>query len=139
MGAVSGWFSDPKIVLDKEYYRDDAEFMTLEEDEYESLIGAKKSFVVLIDQTGCTTADTLRDYAKHYMEDSDIVMYKMMFEDVKNSSLHEKVKYYPSVAFVANGKVITFLRADSDEDADYYNDYEKFSEWMERYLSKSDK
>lgn len=134
VGAVSGWFDDPKVKLDAEYYADGAEFMELSAGEYEGLVEAKKSFVVFADQDGCTTADRLREYVTRYMTETGILTYRMMFAEVKEASLHEKVKYYPSVAVVSKGKVVAFLRADEDEDADKYNDYDAFKAWIGKYL-----
>lgn len=134
VGAASGWFDDSKVKLDAEYYADGAEFMELTAGEYEGLVEAKKSFVVFVDQGGCTTADRLREYVTQYMTETGILAYKMMFEDVKESSLHEQIKYYPSVAIVSRGKVVAYLKADSDEDAEIYNDYGAFKEWMGEYL-----
>lgn len=71
------------------------------------------------------------DWAK----EAGIRVYKMMFGDMKESGLHEFVKYYPSVALVSHGRVVAWLRADSDEDADMYNDYDVFKAWMEKYVS----
>lgn len=136
VGAASGWFDSHKVKLDAEYYADGAEFMELTVGEYEGLVGAKKSFVVFVDQDGCTTADRLREYVTRYMTETGILTYRMMFAEVKESSLHEQVKYYPSVAIVSHGKVVVYLRADSDEDAEMYNNYDVFKEWMGKYLAE---
>ena len=136
-GAVGGWFGSAKVILDAEYYCNEdcsSEYIELSSGEYEELIGNKKSFVILIDQGGCKTADKLRGYVKDYAREAGIKVYRMMFEDMKETSLHEKVKYYPSVVVVSKGRVIGFLRADSDEDSDAYNDYDAFTEWIRRYF-----
>ena len=134
VGAVSGWFDDPKVVLDAEYYTERVEFIDLTASEYEELAQAKKTFVVFVDQGGCTTADRLREYVKSYMVEKGISAYRMMFSEVKESSLHNQVKYYPSVAIIDKGVVRGYLRADSDADAGIYNNYDEFREWMRKYL-----
>ncbi len=128
--AVGGWFDGGKIVIDEEYRSDKAEYMELSKDTYEDLINNKKSFVILVDQGGCTTADRLRGFVEDFMNEAGVKVYRMMFSEMKESSLHSHVKYYPSVVLIDKGKVRTFLRADSDEDADEYNDYDVFIEWM---------
>ena len=133
VGAASGWFDDPKVVLGAEYYGD-FEFLDLTAGEYEELVNAGGSFVVFVDQGGCTTADRLREYVSEWGSEMGVKVYRMMFDEVKKSSLHDFVKYYPSVAIVSRGKVVGFLRADSDEDAGAYNDFATFKEWMARYL-----
>lgn len=138
VGAVSGWF-DSKTVLDAEYVcggNCDEEFMELDATGYEGLVAAKKSFVVFVDQGGCTTADRLRGFVQDYAREKGVKVQRMMFEQVKESSLHEQVKYYPSVAIVSKGKVTGYLQADSDADAPAYNDYESFKNWMNKYLEE---
>ncbi|MBR3322262.1 hypothetical protein IKG05_01315 [Candidatus Saccharibacteria bacterium] len=134
VGAASGWFDNPKVTLDPEYYGEGTQMMDLDAGGYEELVGAKKSFVVFVDQGGCTTADRLREYVTDYMGEAGIKVYRMMFEQVKESSLHDYVKYYPSVAIVSKGHVMGYLRADSDEDAAAYNDYGAFKAWISKYL-----
>ena len=137
MGAVSGWFDNSKVVLDAEYFcKDDCngEYLELSKEDYEKLIKDKRSFIVFIDQGGCKTADTLRSFMADFARSKGIKVYKMMFEDEKETSLHDTVKYYPSVVMVSKGKVVGYLRADSDEDAPMYNNYEDFEKWIRRYL-----
>lgn len=137
LGATSGWFGSGKVVLDAEYYcgeNCDGEMMDLLRAEYEDLVKEGKSFVVFVDQSGCTTADRLRGYVTDFAREAGIKVYRMMFSEARGTSIHDYVKYYPSVVVVSRGKVVAWLRADSDEDADYYNDYEAFKGWAQRYL-----
>lgn len=134
IGAVSGWFDDPKTVLDPEYYSETPELVDLSTADFEKLIGDQKSFLVFVDQTDCTTADRLRGYVNDYSAETSTSFYKMMFKDVKESSLHQSVKYYPSVVVVDKGKVRGFMKADSDTDSDAYNDYNAFKIWLTQYL-----
>ena len=133
IGAVSGWFDD-KVKIDAEYYSENPELMDLDTKGYDGLVAGKKSFVIFVDQYGCTTADKLREYVGKYMNETGMSVYRMMFDDVKESSLHENVRYYPSVVVVSRGNVKGFLRADSDEDAGAYNDYDAFKQWIGKYL-----
>ena len=137
LGAVGGWFGGSKVTLDAEYYcgeECDGEMMELSGARYEELVRNGGSFVVFVDQSGCTTAERLREYVADYAREAGVKVYRMMFSEVKETSLHDFVKYYPSVVVVSRGRVAGYLRADSDEDADYYNDYGAFVWWMGRYL-----
>ena len=138
VGAVSGWFDDTRVTVDEEYKCESNcdEMMELSRDDYEKLVDEKKSFVVFIDQGGCTTADRMRGFVGDWTKEAGIRVYKMMFGDMKESGLQEYVKYYPSVVLVSHGRVVAWLRADSDEDADMYNDYNVFKAWMEKYVSQ---
>lgn len=134
MAAVSGWFDNTKVTLDTEYYGDGTEYMELSAEGYENLIENKKSFVVLVDQGGCTTADRLREYGLEYAKEKGILVYRIMFDEMKETSMHNTVKYYPSLVIVSKGKIVGYLRADSDEDSPAYNDYTDFKTWAEKYL-----
>ena len=133
VGAVSGWFDDPKVKLADEYYGE-FEMMELTGEEYERLVGEGKSFVVFVNQGGCTTAERLREYVTEWATEAGVRVYEMQFADVKETSLHESVKYYPSVVVVSRGKPVAWLRADADEDADMYNDKGAFDKWIKRWL-----
>ena len=135
IGAVSGWFGSSKVVIDKEYYSEDVSFLDLDINKYEELIDAKRSFIVFVDQDGCTTADRLREYITGFMSKNGVSVYKMMFSDMKESSLHDFVKYYPSVVLISKGKPVVWLRADSDEDSEMYNNYDAFKKWINKYLA----
>lgn len=134
VGAASGWFDDPKVVLDAEYKGDFDGYWELSAEEYDELVAAQKSFVVFVDQDGCTTADKLRGYVEGWARDNGVKVYRMMFSDMKKSGLHEVVKYYPSFAVVSRGKPTAWLRADADEDAEAYNSDEAFRVWISKYL-----
>ncbi|MBQ9180595.1 hypothetical protein IJ135_00655 [Candidatus Saccharibacteria bacterium] len=134
VGAVSGWFDGQKVTLDAEYYGAGGELVDLTATEYGELVQARKSFVVFVDQGGCTTADRLRQFVTDYATEKGFKVYRMMFSEVKQSSLHVQVKYYPSEAILSKGSVCGALQADSDADAPAYNDYAAFQEWIRRYL-----
>lgn len=138
VGAVSGWFSgDPVAEIDSEFYCSNKCFLELEDisaEEYNKMVEDGKSFVVMIDQGGCTTADRVREYAEKYSNNRFFQIFRIMYSGIKDTNLKEKVKYYPSMAVVSNGRVIAALRADSDEDAPMYNNYEDFEKWMNRFV-----
>lgn len=50
-------------------------------------------------------------------------------------NLNETLKYYPSVAIYQEGKIIAYLRADSNDDKSYYESVEGFREWFTKYIS----
>ena len=137
--GVSGGFGIKKATLDDEYLHPcdkcGFSYMEIGPEEYEKLVEDKKSFVVMVDQNGCTTAERLRDeFVRKFAIDKGIKVYKMMFSDVKKTSLNNFVKYYPSVVVISKGEPIGWLRADADEDAEAYNNYEAFEKWIGKYL-----
>ena len=71
---------------------------------------------------------------RNWASERGVKVYRMMFEDARETSLHESVKYYPSVVVVRGGKPVAWLRADADEDADAYNEEGAFRVWVQKYL-----
>ena len=140
VGAVAGWFGEKAVTLSEEYYNSEgSEFLELDKTKYDELVARGESFVVFVDQDGCKTADNLQGFLQDYMGKNKIAIYKMMFSEMKETGLHEKVKYYPSVAIISGGEAVKYLRADADEDADIYNNNEAFKTWMDKFVVKSPK
>lgn len=138
VGAVSGWFTGPSMAeIDSEYYCNSKCYLELKDisvDEYNKMSGDKKSFVVVVDQGGCTTADRVKEYAANYSNKRFFQIFKIAFSKIKDTNLSEAVEYYPSVVIISKGRVIAALRADSDEDAPAYNNYDDFEAWMNKYI-----
>lgn len=125
--------SDHKFRLDDEYYAENKE-MNIDKDEYEKLISDKKSFVVLVDKPGCITTPGMRKNMSEFPEDTQFKYYRIMWEDAKESSLHEYVKFVPSVAIVYKGEVKQWLQADRDEDTKYFENADDLKDWIHKYI-----
>ena len=102
--------------------------------QYDAMVKRGESFLLLVDQEGCTTGEKLGGFLARFVREdargSGGIYYRMMFDEVKKSGLSGKVKFYPSVVVVARGEVKGWLRADADEDAGAYNNYEDFARWV---------
>ena len=134
MGALGGWFGNTKVILDEEYKGGCDGYTELSVGDYDKLVAERKSFVIFVDQNGCTTADRLREFVRKWAIEKGVKVYRMMFADVRESALHKYVTYYPSVVIVSKGKPVAWLRADADEDADAYNEEGDFRAWISKYL-----
>ena len=119
--------------LDNEYYAA-SESVDLNKDDYEKLIADKKSFVVMIDKPGCFTTEKMRNNMADFPEDTHFKYYRMMWDDVKESSLHEYVKFTPSVAIIRSGRVKAWLQADRDEDSIYFESGSALKDWIRKYI-----
>ena len=56
------------------------------------------------------------------------------FENFKKTDFYKEVKLAPSILIIKEGKIVTYLRADSDEDFDRYQDTEAFEKWLNKYI-----
>ena len=125
--------ADKPFRLDDEYYAT-SEAITITKSDYEQLITNKKTFIVMIDKPGCTTTQAMREYMSNFPADMQFKYYRMMWQEVKNSSLHNFVKFTPSVAIINNGEVKVWLQADRDEDTEYFNSSEALQSWIRKYI-----
>ncbi len=135
-GGMNGWFV-ASAKMDAEDYCAECgkEYSNISAEEYERMIEEGKSFVLLIDQAGCTTADKLRGFLANYAKENNLRVYRMMFSEMKKTPLYGTVRHYPSVVVFNKGKALKYLRADEDEDAEEYNDENEFREWINRYIA----
>ncbi|MBQ3474098.1 hypothetical protein IJH24_01565 [Candidatus Saccharibacteria bacterium] len=134
LGVKSGWLGSEKIVLGEEYIGDFVDYKDISTEEYGELVEKKDSFILFVDQNGCETADTVREFVKDWATEKKVKVLRIMFSKMKETSLHEYVKYYPSVVVISEGRPIGYLRADNNEDAEMYNNYEVFKGWIEKYF-----
>ena len=109
------------------------ELIDLSAVEFEKMSAEGRSFLVFVDQTGCATAENLKVFLRDFLKSRGLFGYRMMFSKVKETSLGEVVKYYPSVAIIKNGEIVAHLRADEEEDADKYNNYDAFLNFMNNF------
>jgi hypothetical protein len=117
--------------LDDEYYGA-SEAIDIDADAYERLIKDKKSFVIMVDKLDCYTTANMREWMLSFPE--KFKYYRIMLGDLQQSSLHEKVKYVPSVALIRKGEVVDFLDANAEEDVPMYNNADRFREWIKEHV-----
>ena len=111
-----------------------SEAIDIKKEDYEKLISEKKSFIIMVDKPDCYTTANMRKYMSEFPDDMQFKYYRMMWSQAKDSSLHEYVKYVPSVVIIREGEVIDFLDADSDEDTAKYNETQALQDWIRSYV-----
>ena len=111
-----------------------SEAINIKKEDYEKLIKEEKSFIVMVDKPDCYTTADMRKRMTEFPEDMQFKYYRIMWTQAKESSLHEYVKFVPSVAIIHNGEVVDFLDADSDEDTAKYNEAQVLQDWIKSYV-----
>ncbi len=111
------------------------EYVDLTGEEYEKLLENKKSFLVFVDQSGCITAEGLRKNLEEIQSEKNFKVYHIMFSDARETSMHEYVKFYPSIVIVGKGEVKSWLKADADEDIERYKTKADLENWLNEYIS----
>lgn len=129
--------SDEQISLNSEYLNTDGKQIEISkqtentEDFLQNLITEEKSFVVYASLPICSgeTAE-FKEYVLRFQKENKISFYYITSDYVKDTSIYETVKYFPSVIIYDKGKIVKYLRFDSDEDKDFYRSYDGFSKWF---------
>lgn len=130
-----------EIPLSKEYVNTDGkqiEVSKLTEDVggyLDTLMNEKKNFVVYVSLPICTgDAAAFKEYVLDFQKNNKISFLYLTSDYVKDTSIYETVKYFPSVIIYHHGKIAKYLRYDSDEDIEYYKSYDSFSNWINSYI-----
>jgi hypothetical protein len=130
-------------VLDAEYKNTDGNQIeiakTVDENEVvpylEKLIHSKKTFVLYVSLPICNgDAAKFKEYVLSFQKNNHLSFVYMTSDYVKDSSLYQTVKYFPSVIIYKNGEIAKYLRYDSDEDKEFYKSYDGFEKWMRENL-----
>lgn len=121
-----------KITLDQ---TSEVGFIRIEADGYEQLLRDKKSALLFIDQSGCHNAAAMAESLKNIMAEHQIGVYRMQFSVMKTTSLHDQVEYYPSLVVINKGKIVNWLKADSNQDTERFRDEQALRDWIAEYVA----
>lgn len=124
---------EQQFYLDGEYYGDSS-LIEIDKENLKILEDDEKSFVVFVYQPLCSTSYDLNNYVTEFLDTYKMNFYKLLFSDVKDTSIAEYVKYCPSVVIYHNGQIVAYLDADSAKDAAYYESAENFKKWFTKYV-----
>ena len=128
IAAFRVYLNHRPVKLDEEYYTETSEILELNKEEYENLLSEKKSFVLMVDNSGCMTTAKMREMLENISE--KFTYYRIYWPEARNTNIKNYINYFPSVMVVENGAVKFYLRADKDEDAIYYNDETELKNWL---------
>jgi hypothetical protein len=125
------------LVLDDEYKNTDGQQIELAEASedpvatLDQMFEDKKSFVLYVSLPICNgDAAKFKQYVLDFQHREKVSFYYLTSDYIKDSKVYETVKYFPSVIIVKDGKIINYLKYDSDEDVEFYKSYDGFSKWF---------
>ncbi len=119
--------------LSDEYYNN-ASLKDINSEELKELETNKKSFIVLVYDPLCGTSTDFSKTVKDFSNTNKIVIYNMLFADIKNTSIANYVKYCPSAVIYHHGKIVAYLDSSSNSDTIYYESIEGFNKWIKKYI-----
>lgn len=125
------------LVLDAEYKNTDGKQIELAKESedpaafLDQMLEDKKSFVLYVSLPICNgDAAKFKQYVLDFQRREQVSFYYLTSDYIKDSKIYETIKYFPSVIIVKDGKIINYLRYDSDEDVEFYKSYDGFSKWF---------
>lgn len=121
--------------LEEKYYSE-SNLVEIDPSKLKTLLEDKESFGIFIYDSSCITSSDFNKVLLEFSNKYKIYLYKISFQNMKETSLSEKVKFCPSFAIYKNGKLIDYLDASSDEDTDNYKSVDNFSNWFFAYVNK---
>ncbi len=122
-----------KIRIEDKYY-DKGGFIELKGSEVEELINNKESFVLYTYNFFCNMPVPAKDILNKYMENKNIRIISVPYEEYKKLDIDGNIEYAPSVIIFDKGKIIKYLDAESNADLPKYQNVDKFADWLETYV-----
>lgn len=122
-----------KFYLSNKYYNNGS-FITETSVEVQKLVNNKESFLLFTYNNYCTLPIPCEDIFKEFSKNNNIDVVSIPFSDFKNTSLYKTVKYAPSIIVVKEGKIVSYLDAERDDDLNKYQDVNEYREWLNNYI-----
>ena len=117
--------------LDKKYYNK-GEYINVDDKEFSKIKG--ENYILFTYNNFCNLPKPCEQIFKKFMKKYNIDFLSISFDKFKKTSLYKTVKYAPSIIIVKEGKIVTYLDADNDDDLDKYQDENKFENWIKSYI-----
>ncbi|MBO7560989.1 hypothetical protein J6T21_03080 [Candidatus Saccharibacteria bacterium] len=141
VGAAAGWFSGKPVEKPVEKVSISSEFIgnttrnELTAEKYQKLKDEKKSFILISHLPDCQAK--ILGFMKQYSEEHQIAVNYMLWSEYHAIEKNSGIKYAPTVVIYNNGKIVDFLKSDSDADTAKYNNYEDFRAWLDSFVNLS--
>lgn len=126
-------FKEETFYLDDEYYGNNS-LIEIDSNELKTLEESKKSFIVFIYQPFCSTPHSFSDNIVEFLDTYQISFHKILFSEIKDTSITNYIKYCPSVVIYHKGKIVAYLDPNSNKDIPYYESVEGFKKWFTKYV-----
>ena len=139
VGAAAGWFSSKpvekpveKFQLSSEY-RNNTTWTELTRESYENLKKDQKSFILISHLPDCQAK--IIQFLKDYSTERQIAINYMVWSEFHEIEKDSGIKYAPTVIIYNDGKIVDYLKSDSDADTAKYNNYDDFKGWLDQKLA----
>lgn len=123
-----------KINLSEQYYQ----YGTIKDITKEELltkINNKENFILFTNNNFCTFKISCEEIFKESVQELNITILKIPFDEFKTTKLHDTIKFAPSVIIIKEGKIIEYLDPEKNDDLSKYQDKKEFTSWIKEYIN----
>ena len=122
-----------KFYLNDEYYNAGI-LVDIDNKELTNMLKSNDSFILFTYNTYCNFKVSCESIVEEFSKNNNITVFKIPFEEFKNTKLYNTVKYAPSIVLINNGKIENYLDPNKDEDSIKYQDEKALKDYIEMYI-----
>lgn len=122
-----------KFYLNDEYYNA-GKLVDIDSKELTNMLKSNDSFILFTYNPYCNFKVSCENVVENFSKNNNITIFKIPFEEFKNTKLYNTIKYAPSIILINNGKIENYLDPNKDEDSIKYQDEKALKDYIEMYI-----
>ena len=122
-----------KFYLNDEYYNA-GKLVDIDSKELRNMLKSNDSFILFTYNPYCNFKVSCEDVVENFSKNNNITIFKISFEEFKNTKLYNTIKYAPSIILINKGKIETYLDPNKDEDSIKYQEEKALKDYIEMYI-----
>lgn len=122
-----------KFYLNDEYYNA-GKLVDIDSKELTNILKSNDSFILFTYNPYCNFKVSCENVVENFSKNNNITIFKIPFEEFKNTKLYNTIKYAPSIILINNGKIETYLDPNEDEDSIKYQEEKALKDYIEMYV-----
>ena len=122
-----------KFYLNDEYYNA-GKLVDINNKELTNMLKSNDSFILFTYNPYCNFKVSCESIVEEFSKSNNITIFKIPFEEFKNTRLYNSIKYAPSIVLVNKGIIVSYLDPNKDEDSIKYQDENALRNYIEMYI-----
>ncbi len=122
-----------KFYLNDEYYNA-GKLVDIDSKELTNMLKSNDSFILFTYNPYCNFKVSCEDVVENFSKNNNITIFKISFEEFKNTKLYNTIKYAPSIILINKGKIETYLDPNKNEDSIKYQEEKALKDYIEMYI-----
>lgn len=122
-----------KFYLNDEYYNA-GKLVDIDSKELTNMLKSNDSFILFTYNPYCNFKVSCENVVENFSKNNNITIFKIPFEEFKNTKLYNTIKYAPSIILINKGKIETYLDPNKNEDSIKYQEEKALKDYIEMYI-----